>query len=178
METQKKHTDDNQTYLTFKLNKELYAIDAFRVFEISEVKEITEIPGAPAYMKGVMNLRGDAIPVIDIKLKFGLHAINIEKETCIVVLHVEIEGEPLQLGVMVDSVEEVLEIKKSQILPPPSIGSKYKSKYIDGIANVGEKFIMQLNIDNVFTFDELLNIKDISAENAINEETPEKEEKE
>lgn len=151
------------SYLSFKLGDEIFASNVSKVINILELIKITKVPRAPDYMKGVINLRGTVLPVIDTRLKFGMEPIQFTKNTCILVLSVDVENETLNVGALVDSVQEVLEIDDSMILPPPSIGVKYKSKFIDGMYKFNdEQFIMILNMDKIISADELVMLKETS----------------
>ncbi len=154
------------SYLTFKLGDELFAANVGKVLNILEMTKITEVPKAPDYMKGVINLRGTVLPVVDTKKKFSMGETSFTANTCILVLDIEMDGDSIHVGAIVDSVQEVLEFEDKQIQPPPSIGSKYKSEFIDGMVKYNEDFIMILNMDLVFSIDELSIMK---------EKTPEKE---
>jgi purine-binding chemotaxis protein CheW len=157
------------SYLSFKLGEEEFAAHVGKVLNILEMTRITEVPRAPEYMKGVINLRGTVLPVIDTRIKFGMTPTEYTTNTCIIVLDIEMEGETIQVGALVDAVQAVLEIDKGAIMPPPSIGSKYKSEFIDGVANIDEKFIMILNMDSVFSADELTSMKVKSDETELKE---------
>ncbi len=148
------------SYLSFKLGEEEFAAHVGKVLNILEMTKITEVPKAPDYMKGVINLRGTVLPVIDTRIKFGMTPTVYTTNTCIIVLDIDVDGDSIHVGALVDAVQAVLEIEKSQILPPPSIGSKYKSDFIEGVANIDEKFIMILNMDSVFSTDEIVSLKD------------------
>lgn len=152
-----KQNVENKTnsYLTFHLGAELFAANVNKVLSILEMTNITQVPKAPGYMKGVINLRGAVLPVVDTRLKFGMPAVEASTNTCILVMEVDINNEPVKLGAIVDSVQEVIEINADDIKPPPSIGSKYKSEFIEGISVVNELFVMMLNMDMVFSRDEL-----------------------
>jgi purine-binding chemotaxis protein CheW len=152
------------SYLSFKLGDEEFAAHVGKVLNILEMTRITEVPKAPEYMKGVINLRGTVLPVIDTRIKFGMTPTVYTTNTCIIVLDIELDGESIHVGALVDAVQAVLEIEKGQIMPPPSIGSKYKSDFIEGVANIDEKFIMILNMDAVFSSDELSSLKDKAEE--------------
>lgn len=147
------------SYLSFKLGEEEFAAHVGKVLNILEMTRITEVPRAPEYMKGVINLRGTVLPVIDTRIKFGMTPTVYTPNTCIIVLDIEMDGESIHVGALVDAVQAVLEIDRGTIMPPPSIGSKYKSEFIDGVANIDEKFIMILNMDSVFSADELTSLK-------------------
>lgn len=165
----KQETKKLNSYLTFKLNNELFAANVSKVLNILEMTKITEVPKAPNYMKGVINLRGTVLPVIDTKIKFNMGVTKFTANTCILVLDIDIEGESIHVGALVDSVQEVLEFDDKQIQPPPSIGSKYKSEFIEGMVKYDEEFIMILNMDLVFSLDELAMLKDNTPENELAE---------
>ena len=148
------------SFLSFKLGEELFAAHVGKVLNILEMTKITEVPKAPEYMKGVINLRGTVLPIIDTRIKFGMPATPYTTNTCIVVLDIEMDGESIHVGALVDSVQAVLEFDSNQIMPAPSIGSKYRSDFIEGVANVDDKFIMILNMDAVFSSDELTKMQD------------------
>jgi purine-binding chemotaxis protein CheW len=152
------------SFLSFKLGEEEFAAHVGKVLNILEMTRITEVPKAPDYMKGVINLRGTVLPVIDTRIKFGMTPTVYTTNTCIIVLDIEVDGESIHVGALVDSVQAVLEIEKTQVLPPPSIGSKYKSEFIEGVANIDDKFIMILNMDEVFSTDEITSLKDKTEE--------------
>lgn len=150
------------SYLTFKLGEEEFAAHVGKVLNILEMTKITEVPKSPSYMKGVINLRGAVLPVIDSRIKFGMTPTEYTPNTCIVVMDIEVESESVHVGALVDSVQAVIEIDDDQILPPPSIGNKYRSEFIDGVANINDTFIMILNMDEVFTSDELEDMRETS----------------
>ncbi|HKK63241.1 MAG TPA: chemotaxis protein CheW [Bacteroidales bacterium] len=152
------------SYLSFKLGDEEFAAHVGKVLNILEMTKITEVPKSPDYMKGVINLRGTVLPVVDTRIKFGMTPTEYTPNTCIVVMEVEMEGDMVQVGALVDSVQAVLEIDEAQVQPPPSIGSKYKSEFIYGMAKVDERFIMLLDMDKVFSADEIVNVKEKTAE--------------
>lgn len=149
------------SYISFMLGDEYFAINVAKVLNILQLVQITKVPTAPDYMKGVINLRGTVLPIIDIRMKFGMDPIEYKRDTVILVLNVEIDNEVVNAGILVDSVKEVFEIQQAEILPPPGIGSKYKSKFIDGIYKMSDdKFVMLLDIDRIFSTDELVMMKD------------------
>ncbi|MDD3567868.1 MAG: chemotaxis protein CheW, partial [Bacteroidales bacterium] len=137
---------------------EEFAAHVGKVLNILEMTKITEVPKAPVYMKGVINLRGTVLPVIDTRIKFGMTPTEYTTNTCIIVLDIDVDGENIQVGALVDAVQAVLEIEKGQIMPPPSIGSKYKSEFIEGVANIDEKFIMILDMDAVFSTEDVTDL--------------------
>ncbi|MBT1686098.1 chemotaxis protein CheW [Dawidia soli] len=148
-------TVTSQSYLTFWLDDELFATSVADVSEILELSKITKVPRAPHFMRGVINLRGIVLPVVDTRLKFGLEKIPDTVDTCILVLNLTIDDQQIVLGAIVDSVQEVLEIDAARIQPAPSIGSRYKSGFINGMVKHHDQFIMLLNIGLVFSTEEL-----------------------
>jgi purine-binding chemotaxis protein CheW len=150
------------SYLTFKLGDELFAANVGKVLNILEMTKVTRVPKAPTYMKGVINLRGSVLPLIDTRMKFEMEETIYTTNTCILVLDVSMSGESVHVGALVDSVQEVLEFDERQIQPPPSIGTKYKSEFIEGMAKVGDNFIMILNMDLVFSTEEFSLLKESS----------------
>jgi purine-binding chemotaxis protein CheW len=150
-----------QSYLSFRLDEEVFAASVAKVIEILEVPKITRVPKSPAYMRGVLNLRGSVLPVIDTRLKFGMPTASDTVNTCIMVLNVQLDNESYVLGALVDAVQEVFEISEEEIKPAPSIGSKYKSEFIEGMVKANEQFIMLLNLDKVFSSDELITLQEV-----------------
>ena len=153
------------SYLTFKLGEEEFAAHVGKVLNILEMTKITEVPKSPDYMKGVINLRGSVLPVIDTRIKFGMTPTEYTPNTCIVVMDIDMDRDSIHVGALVDSVQAVLEIEDTQILPPPSIGHKYRSEFIEGVANINDSFIMILNMDEVFSSEEVHDMHDKAAEN-------------
>ncbi len=143
------------SFLTFKLSNELFAVDVARVIEILEVPKITAVPRSPDYLKGVINLRGNVLPLLDTRVKFKMKETEMTVDTCIVVLEITIEEEVVVLGALVDAVNEVIELSPSDIKPAPSIGSTYHPDFIEGVVRFEEDFIMLLNIGKVFSIDDL-----------------------
>jgi len=152
------------SYLSFNLGDEEFAVNVSKVLNILEMLKITEVPKSPEYMKGVINLRGKVLPVIDTRIKFGMKPTEYTTNTCIVVIEVKIDGEEVQVGALVDSVQAVLELEDSEIQSSPSIGSKYKSEFIYGMVKVDEKFIMLLDMEKVFSAEEVVMVKEKAAE--------------
>ncbi len=142
-------------YLTFKLGDELFAINVGQVREVLEVSPITKVPTAPPYMRGVVNVRGKAIPVADLRIKFGLPPVPDTVHTRVVVLEVEIDGELAVIGGIADSVHEVIELEPGQINPPPRIALRWKTELIQGMGRRRDEFIIILDINAVFSLDDL-----------------------
>jgi len=145
-------TTVNETaqYITFKLGDESFAINVAQVREVLELPQITKVPTAPAYMRGVVNVRGKAIPVVDLRLKFGLPAAPDTVNSRIVVLELELDGETTVVGGIADSVHEVIELEAGQINPPPRIAMRWRTEFIQGMGRRGEEFIIILDINRVF----------------------------
>jgi purine-binding chemotaxis protein CheW len=158
------------SYLTFKLGDEIFGANVSKVLNILEMTRITKVPKSPPYMKGVINLRGSVLPLIDTKIKFDMGETVYTPNTCILVLDIDINGDPVHVGALVDSVQEVIEIDETQILPAPTIGSKYKSEFIEGMAKINSEFIMLLNMDLIFSTSELSLLRDSSTEQEVEEE--------
>jgi purine-binding chemotaxis protein CheW len=150
-----KQSNITYSYLTFKLGEEQFGIHVSQVLNILKMIKVTEVPKSPAYMKGVINLRGSVLPVIDIRIKFGMPEKEYTNNTCIIVMDLDMDGETTYLGTIVDEVLSVHEIEEKQVEPPPSIGEKYKSEFIYGMAKVDESFIMLLDMQKVLSVDEL-----------------------
>jgi len=151
------------SYLSFKLGDETFAANVSKVLNILEMTKITKVPKAPEYMKGVINLRGTVLPLVDTRIKFGLTPTEFTANTCILVLDIQIEADSLQVGALVDAVQEVLEIEPQQILPAPNIGSKFHSQFICGMYKASEEqFIMILDMDKVFSTEELMEVTESS----------------
>jgi purine-binding chemotaxis protein CheW len=149
-------TPEITSYITFKLGDELFAIDVARVREVLDLTEITRVPTAPPYMRGVVNVRGSAVPVVDLRLKFGLPATPDTVNTRIVVLELELDGAPAVVGGLADSVHEVLELERSQIREPPRIAMRWRADMIEGLGKKAEQFIIVLDIARVFATDDVL----------------------
>ena len=142
-------------YLTFKLEEELFALDIGKVREVLDFTTITKVPQTPDYMRGVINLRGSVVPVVDLRLKFGMVMAEQTVNTCVIIVEVELEGEKVVMGAMADAVQEVLDLEPDQIEPPPRIGTKLNTEFIKGMGKHAEQFIIILDIDKVFTAGEL-----------------------
>ena len=141
-------------YLSFKLGEEIFAVDVAQVREILDVITITKVPQTPDFMQGVINLRGSVVPVMDMRLKFGMPPTERTVNTCIIVMEVIQDGETMVLGSLADSVQEVLDLEPEQIESPPRIGTRLRSSYIKGMGKQNERFIIILDIDRIFSADE------------------------
>ncbi len=156
------HADstENGKYLTFKLADEEYGVEILKVREIIKIMDITAVPRMPVYMKGVINLRGKVIPVIDLRLKFDLDELEHTDETCIIVVNVGME-----VGIVVDTVSEVLDLASSNIEPPPVMGGEVETSFIMGMGKVGDAVKILLDIDKVLTTSELSKLATVTDNN-------------
>lgn len=157
------------SYLSFKLGNEEFAAHASKVLNILELSKITVVPQAPEYMKGVINLRGTVLPVIDTRVKFGMSPTEYTPNTCIIVMDIVVDNESVKLGALVDAVLAVLEIEPSQIMPAPSIGSRYRSEFIDGVTSIDDKFVMILDMDAILSSDDLTSLLESTSESTKDE---------
>ncbi len=148
---------DNTTlqYLTFALGEEVFALETGSVREVIELVPVTRIPKTPTFMRGVINLRGHAVPVVDLRIKFDMPTVADTVNTCIIIVDVEVEGESCSMGAIVDSVREVFEMTSDQINPPPRMGTSIRADFIRGMGKQNEEFIMILDIGKVFSQEEL-----------------------
>ena len=147
-------------YLTFKLDDEVFAIDISTVREVLEYTTVTKVPRTPEFMKGVINLRGGVVPVVDLRLKFGMTEAEKTVNTCVIIVEVSVDGETAVLGALADSVQEVLDLDADQIEPAPKIGTRLKTDFIKGMGKRDDQFIMILDINKVFSSDELAIVQD------------------
>ena len=147
---------ETRQYLTFILNGELFALDISKVREVLDYTKITKVPQMPEFMLGVINLRGSVVPVIEMRTKFGMERVERTVNTCIVIVEITLEGDNVILGALVDSVQEVFDLEPDQIEPPPKIGMRLKTEFIKGMGKKEEKFIIILDIDRVFSTEELI----------------------
>jgi len=145
-------------YLTFLLSGEMYAVGILNVKEIIEYGQLTEIPMMPAFIRGVINLRGSVVPVVDLSARFGGQQTEASRRTCIVIIEIGDGSEDNarhDIGVVVDAVSEVLEVSSADIEPAPSFGAKIRADFIDGMGKIGGKFVIILNIQRVLSVDEI-----------------------
>ena len=148
-------TEEQQQYLTFLLGGEMFAIGILNIKEIIEYGSLTTVPMMPEFIRGVINLRGAVVPVIDLLARFSRQQSAITRRSCIVIIEVETEGERHDVGVVVDSVSEVLEIPAAEIEPPPSFGAKIRADFIEGMGKVNSKFVILLDVDKVLAVEEM-----------------------
>lgn len=152
-----------QQYLTFSLGQEMFAVGILQVREIIEYGAVTTVPMMPAFIRGVINLRGSVVPVIDLAARFGRGASEVHRRSCIVILEVgEDEEQRQELGVMVDAVSEVVEIPPAQIEPPPSFGARIRTEFIAGMGKVQDRFVILLDVAKVLAVDEMALLAQLS----------------
>ncbi|MEO7424854.1 MAG: chemotaxis protein CheW [Fibrobacteria bacterium] len=149
-------------YLTFNLGKEVYGIEILKVQEIIGMMSVTRVPKTPEFVRGVVNLRGKVIPVIDLRLKFALEGKEDTDRTCIIVVQVALNGIAVVMGLIVDEVSEVLNVLADQIEASPSFGTKVNTDFILGMGKVGQKVVMLLDADKVLSEDESLALGNIA----------------
>ncbi len=161
---------DIAQYLTFKLDDEVFALDISKVREVLDFAAITKVPRTPEFMRGVINLRGSVVPVVDIKLKFGMPITEKTVNTCIIITEVTVDGETTVLGALADSVQEVIDLDHDHREPAPKIGTRLNTEFIKGIGKQGDHFIILLDIDKVFSTEELALVKTDQVEEPAEEE--------
>ncbi len=142
-------------FLTFCLNEESFAVDVSRVREVLDLIEVTKVPQTPDYMLGVVNLRGNVVPVIDLRQRFGLPVAQTTRDSCIIVMEINIDGEQVVIGALADAVEEVLNMSADDIEASPRLGARVNVDFIRGVGKRGEQFVMILEIDRIFAAEEV-----------------------
>lgn len=153
-----KDQNNTITALTFTLNNEIFALDIKSVKEVLEYIKITKVPRTPDYMLGVINLRGNVAPVVDLKMKFGMPPAEKTVDTCIIIVEVEIDGAKTTVGILADSVKEVVEFDSGSIEDAPTIGLNLNIDFIQGMAKKDNDFVIILDIDKVFSAEEIKEI--------------------
>jgi len=153
-------SNDTNQYLTFTLDDEVFGLAIGKVREVLDFTTVSRVPQTPAYMRGVINLRGSVVPVMDMRLKFGMTRTVKTVNTCIVIAEINIDGETTVLGALADSVKEVLDLEPDEIEPSPKIGTKLNTEFIQGMGKHNEEFIIILDIDKVFSADEISSLQD------------------
>jgi purine-binding chemotaxis protein CheW len=155
-------------YLTFLSGTEVYGIGILQIKEIKEYTSVTAIPMMPAFVKGVLNLRGNVVPIIDLPIRFGRDKSLISKRTCVIIVEVEHDDDKMDIGILVDAVNEVIDIPPSAIEAAPSFGSKIRVEFIQGIGKLENQFVILLNVNHVLSVSELSVIEDQVNINADN----------
>ena len=152
--------NETTQYLTFRLGDEMFAINVSQVREILDITSITRVPSAPEFMRGVINVRGSVVPVIDLRLKFEMSKTETTVDSRIVVMELSLDGDKTVLGAMADSVHDVIDLETENIEAPPKIGSKWRTEFIRGIGKSNDDFIIILDIDRIFSTNELTIIQE------------------
>ena len=149
-------------YLTFLLGGEMFAVGILNIKEIIEYGTVTEIPMVPPFIRGVINLRGAVVPVIDLASRFGGKRSEISRRTCIVIIELAENDERQDIGVVVDAVSEVLEIPATEIEPPPSFGARIRADFISGMGKVNGKFVILIDTEKVLSLDEMAQLSELA----------------
>lgn len=155
---------EREQYLTFNLRGELFAIGILSIREIIEYAQLTQVPMMPTYIRGVINLRGSVVPVVDLLARFGQGTTEPKRRTCVVIVEVDTEDGIQQLGILVDAVNEVLEIPATDVEPPPSFGVRIRNEFISGMGKVGERFVILLDVARTLSLDELAGLNGAEAD--------------
>ncbi len=153
---------EQDQYLTFMLGGEMFAIPILNIKEIIEYGHLTTVPMMPEFIRGVINLRGSVVPVIDLSARFGRKSTEITRRTCIVIIEIESEDELQDIGVVVDTVNEVLEIPGREVEPAPSFGAAIRTDFIQGMGKINGKFVIILNVNHVLSIDEMTMLSQIT----------------
>ncbi|KPW90936.1 Chemotaxis protein CheW [Pseudomonas syringae pv. cerasicola] len=155
--------EEEAQYLTFMLGGEMFAIGILGIKEIIEYGSLTVVPMMPAFVRGVINLRGAVVPVVDLSARFGRQNSDITRRSCVIIIEASSEdGQPQDIGLLVDNVSAVLEIPASQIEPPPNFGARIRADFISGMAKVDGKFVIVLEFDRVLSIDEMSSLAEAS----------------
>lgn len=150
-------------YLTFKLAEEMFALDVSQVREILDVTTITKVPRAPEFMRGVINVRGSVVPVVDLRLKFDMPKTEQTLDTRIVVMEIDLDGEMTIIGTLADAVHNVMDIEQQSIEQAPKVGAKWNTEFIHGIGKHNDDFIIILNVDRIFSAKELAMVQEVDS---------------
>ena len=162
MATATKEVIEQQQYLTFLLAGEEYAISILKVKEIIEYDTVTVVPKTPKWIRGVINLRGAVVPVVDLAVKFGLEERPVTRTSCIVILEGLLENQNTTMGIVADAVSQVMDLASQDIREVPEFGTRVQVNYLLGMAQMGKKFALMLDVDKVLSTDELLNLDQVS----------------
>ena len=161
--------ESGSQYLTFFLAGESYGVDILRVQEIKGWVPVTCIPNTPEYLKGVLNLRGTIVPIIDMRMRFNLETTEYTSETVIIVLSVQTDAGERIVGIVVDSVSDVMSVKPEEKKPSPDFGTNVNTEFIDGLAILEEQMVMLLDIDKMLTSDEISAMETLDSQSAVEE---------
>jgi purine-binding chemotaxis protein CheW len=152
-------------FLSFRLGKETFAVSVKKVLEVLQQQHITEVPDVPNYIKGVINFRGDILPICDARVKFNLLVQTDDEKCVVIVLEVENGEHKMRIGAIADGVKDVISIEETDIRPVPEMGLKYNAEYLCGMIKSGDSFIMILDVDKVFSSEEVNEIKMVNLNN-------------
>jgi len=174
-ETTNNHSDESDEgsiqYLTFTLDGEAFATEISKVREVLEHINVTPVPRTPPYMKGVINLRGSVVPVVDLRLQFGMEEGEVTIDTCIIIIEVSIDGTSTVLGALADSVQEVIDLHKSQLVTTPTMGTRVDNSFMQAMGKLSDgKFIIVLNMDKVFSIEQISEVEKTGVEQSGEEE--------
>ena len=162
--------EDAVQYLTFTLDGEAYATEITKVREVLEHTDVTRVPRTPDYMQGVINLRGNVVPVMDLRMQFGLESGEVTVDTCIIIIEVNIDGQSTVLGALADSVQEVIDLRPDQLEPAPTLGTRVDNKFIQAMGKASDgSFIIMLNMDKVFSVEQIHEVEHVSSEQVSSE---------
>lgn len=142
-------------YLTFKLDEELYALDITKVQSVLDFEKVTKVPRTPEFMRGVINLRGNVVPIVDMRLKFNMSMSEKTIDSCIIIVEIILDDEITVLGCLADSVKEVIDLEPDTIEPAPKIGTKLNTEFIKGMGKRNDEFIIILDLDKIFSADDI-----------------------
>ena len=152
-------------YLTFKLDDESFATEISKVREVLEYTQVTPVPRSPDFMQGVINLRGSVVPVVDLRLQFGMTTIEPTVDSCIIIIEVDIEGTSTVLGALADSVQEVIDLSPDQLEPAPSFGTRIDNDFVQHMGKLDDRFVIVLDMNKVFSIEQINRVEKTSAEN-------------
>ncbi len=151
---------EESQYLTFLSGSEVFGIGILHIKEIKEYASVTTIPMMPEYVKGVINLRGNVVPIIDLPVRFGREKSVVSKRSCVIIVEVEHEEDSIDIGILVDAVNEVIDIPPTAIEAAPSFGSKIRTEFIKGIGKLENQFVILLNVNRVLSVTELSSLEE------------------
>lgn len=166
------NNEDTVQYLTFTLDGESYATEITKVREVLEHTDITRVPRTPEYMQGVINLRGNVVPVMDLRMQFDLATGEVTVDTCIIIIEVNIEDQAVVLGALADSVQEVIDLRPDQMEPAPTLGTRVSNKFIQAMGKASDdSFIIILNMDKVFSAEQVHEAERVNLDTASAEQS-------
>lgn len=152
--------EEQSQYLTFMLGNEAFAIGILAIKEIIEYPELTTVPMMPECIRGVINLRGAVVPVMDLSVRFGRSSQDVTKRTCIVIIERRAEGQAEDLGVIVDAVNAVVDIPAADVEPPPAFGTRIRTEFIRGLGKLNGKFVILLDVERVLAIEDIIEVRD------------------